>query len=65
MSETDPKGFLNAFYGAITIIAIMICMVTCLYKYAVCQEKNVNIRPMIPITSPYNMTRVYTTVTTI
>jgi hypothetical protein len=40
-------------------------MVTCLYKYAVCQEKNVNIHPMIPITSPYNMTRVYTTVTTV
>jgi len=30
---------LRALFGSLFIICIMICYITCLYKYAVCQEK--------------------------
>ncbi len=30
---------IRALLGSLFIIGIMICCVTCLYKYAICQEK--------------------------
>lgn len=38
-SDDDTINALKAFLGSLFIICIMICCVTCLYKYAVCQEK--------------------------
>ena len=39
---TDDDGLSNvirALLGSLSIIGCMICMVYCLYKYAVCQQK--------------------------
>ena len=41
---------LRALLGSLFIIGTMICCVTCLYKYAVCQEKKekgtyINVQP--------------------
>ena len=40
--DTDDDGLSNvirALLGSLSIIGCMICMVYCLYKYAVCQQK--------------------------
>lgn len=36
------EEFLRALGGSLLIIGIMVCSVICLYKYAVCQEKEKN-----------------------
>ena len=40
--DTDDDGLSNvirALLGSLSIIGCMICMIYCLYKYAVCQQK--------------------------
>ena len=38
-SDDDTINVSKAFLGSLFIICIMICCVTCIYKYARCQEK--------------------------
>lgn len=46
---SDSEDFLRALGGSLLIISTMICLVICLYKYAVCQEKkNKNTINVVP-----------------
>ena len=38
-SEDDTIKVIRALFGTLLIMCIIICCITCLYKYAQCQEK--------------------------
>jgi hypothetical protein len=56
---SDWEEFLRALGGSLLIIGSMICMVFCLYKYAVCQENKDKHSNVISVLPPQNVPRTY------